>query len=229
MAGLRRPACPSTCGRQRGQALHREIRATLPGAEKPGNLLTPSPSRPISFTLLLHQQPSPRSSPVAFDRYSGACPGGSCFGRPGQLTPAQPRPYHSPTTIGAPCCSSAGRRLPHLPRRSARNYYEECQTRTSITPPHCRRRGPLHLRAPGWEKVADFALDWGPGTAPRNSLVHPTTARRKAAIYNYGPREASWIVSANTIWTPCWHRRFFWTWAAARLSWRFPLLLGRQE
>jgi len=155
-----RAGCPSTVGQQRGQALAiREIRETIPGAEKPANLHPRRTITPKQFTTP-QETPSRGAVPGSFRPLFGADARADLFQGGCQFTHGQPRPIHTRQRRGGALMSTPAATTTSLPPAVSPRIHEDSTPPTANHATDCSRTKTTHLRSTWLKRLTDFALGW---------------------------------------------------------------------
>ena len=139
-----------------------EIRSVLPALKDPANLHRAVPLTPRQFHYAFTNTLSEEASQAAYDRYAAPPPPGSCSRAASRRSPrTPPPPSTSPTTTG-PLLFISGGSDHILPPVVQRHNYEKNAKHSTAIAAHAVFAGRDHFTCgePGWEAVADFALDW---------------------------------------------------------------------
>jgi pimeloyl-ACP methyl ester carboxylesterase len=140
-----------------------EIRATFPVLKNPANLHRAVPITPEQFHYAFTNTLTEEQSQVAFDRYAVPVPARILFqGGLANFTHGAATTYNFADDDRAPLLFIAGGEDHILPPAvQHENYTKNAKHSTAITAYKLfPGRDHFTCGAPGWEKVADFALDW---------------------------------------------------------------------
>jgi pimeloyl-ACP methyl ester carboxylesterase len=146
-----------------------EIRATFPVLKNPANLHHPVPITPKQFHYAFTNTLTEEASQVAFDRYAVPVPGRILFqGGLANFTHGAATTYNFANDERAPLLFIAGGDDHILPPAVQRENYERNAKHSTAVTAFKLFPGRDHFTcgAPGWEKVADFALDWALAPTP---------------------------------------------------------------
>jgi pimeloyl-ACP methyl ester carboxylesterase len=146
-----------------------EIRATFPVLKNPANLHHAVPITPEQFRYAFTNTLTEEESQVAFDRYSVPVPARILFqGGLANFTHRAATTYNFANDDRAPLLFIAGGEDHILPPAvQYENYTKNAKHSTAITAYRLfPGRDHFTCGAPGWEKVADFALDWALAPTP---------------------------------------------------------------
>jgi pimeloyl-ACP methyl ester carboxylesterase len=140
-----------------------EIRATFPVLKNPANLHHAVPITPKQFHYAFTNTLTEEESQAAYDRYAVPVPGRILFqGGLANLTHRAATTYNFANDDRAPLLFIAGSEDHILPPAvQHENYTKNAKHSTAITAYKLfPGRDHFTCGAPGWEKVADFALNW---------------------------------------------------------------------
>jgi pimeloyl-ACP methyl ester carboxylesterase len=146
-----------------------EIRATFPVLKNPANLRHAVPITPKQFHYAFTNTLTEEASQVAFDRYAVPVPGRILFqGGLANFTHGAATTYNFANDERAPLLFIAGGDDHILPPAVQRENYERNAKHSTAVTAFKLFPGRDHFTcgAPGWEKVADFALDWALAPTP---------------------------------------------------------------
>ena len=146
-----------------------EIRATFPVLKNPANLHHAVPITPKQFHYAFTNTLTEEASQVAFDRYAVPVPGRILFqGGLANFTHGAATTYNFANDERAPLLFIAGGDDHILPPAVQRENYERNAKHSTAVTAFKLFPGRDHFTcgAPGWEKVADFALDWALAPTP---------------------------------------------------------------
>jgi pimeloyl-ACP methyl ester carboxylesterase len=146
-----------------------EIRATFPVLKNPANLHHAVPVTPKQFHYAFTNTLTEEASQVAFDRYAVPVPGRILFqGGLANFTHGAATTYNFANDERAPLLFIAGGDDHILPPAVQRENYERNAKHSTAVTAFKLFPGRDHFTcgAPGWEKVADFALDWALAPTP---------------------------------------------------------------
>jgi pimeloyl-ACP methyl ester carboxylesterase len=146
-----------------------EIRATFPVLKNPANLHHAVPITPKQFHYAFTNTLTEEASQVAFDRYAVPVPGRILVqGGLANFTHGAATTYNFANDERAPLLFIAGGDDHILPPAVQRENYERNAKHSTAVTAFKLFPGRDHFTcgAPGWEKVADFALDWALAPTP---------------------------------------------------------------
>jgi pimeloyl-ACP methyl ester carboxylesterase len=146
-----------------------EIRATFPVLKNPANLHRAVPITPEQFHYAFTNTLTEEQSQVVFDRYAVPVPARILFqGGLANFTHGAATTYNFANDDRAPLLFIAGGEDHILPPAvQYENYAKNAKHSTAITAYRLfPGRDHFTCGAPGWEKVADFALDWALAPTP---------------------------------------------------------------
>ncbi len=154
-----------------------EVRSVLPVLDNPANITRASTLTPEQFHYAFTNAQDDVVSREAYERYSAPTPAKVLF--EGGFAAVNP---HAATTFDftdddrAPLLFISGGRDHILPPTVQAHNYDKCAKHSSAVAAHVVFPDRDHYTCgePGWEAVADFALDWA--ISPRSGEVQPTTA-----------------------------------------------------
>ena len=145
-----------------------EVRATFPVLKNPANLHRAVPITPKQFHYAFTNTLSAAESQAAYDRYAVPVPARILFqGGLANVTHDAATTYNFANDERAPLLFIAGGNDHILPPAVQRENYEKNAKHSTAISAYKMFPGRDHFTcgAPGWEKVADFALNWA--LAPR--------------------------------------------------------------
>jgi pimeloyl-ACP methyl ester carboxylesterase len=140
-----------------------EIRSTLPVLKNPANDHRAVPLTPEQFHYAFTNTLTEEASQLAYDRYAAPTPGKILFqGGLANFTPHAATTYDFSDDDRAPLLFISGGSDHILPPAVQRENYERNAKHSSAIAAHKVFPGRDHFTCgePGWEAVADFALDW---------------------------------------------------------------------
>ncbi len=146
-----------------------EIRATFPVLKNPANLRRAVPITPEQFHYAFTNTLTEEESRVAYDRYSVPVPARILFqGGLASVTHGAATTYNFANDDRAPLLFISGGRDHILPPAvQHENYTKNANHSSAITAYKLfPQRDHFTCGAPGWEEVADFALNWARNQRP---------------------------------------------------------------
>jgi pimeloyl-ACP methyl ester carboxylesterase len=140
-----------------------EIRSVLPVLKDPGNLHRAVPLTPSQFHYAFTNTLDEQASQAAYDRYAAPTPAKVLFqGGFAAVTPHASTTFNFADDDRAPLLFISGGSDHILPPVVQRHNYEKNVKHSTAIAAHAVFAGRDHFTCgePGWETVADFALDW---------------------------------------------------------------------
>jgi pimeloyl-ACP methyl ester carboxylesterase len=140
-----------------------EVRSVLPVLENPANIKKASTLTPKQFHYAFTNAQDEQVAQGAYDRYSAPTPAKVLFqGGFAAMTPHASTTFNFADEDRAPLLFISGGSDHILPPVVQRQNYEKCAKHSSAIAAHKLFPGRDHYTCgePGWEAVADFALDW---------------------------------------------------------------------
>jgi pimeloyl-ACP methyl ester carboxylesterase len=146
-----------------------EVRSVLPVLKDPANLHRAVPLTPKQFHYAFTNTLSEEASQAAYDRYAAPTPAKVLFqGGFAALTPHAATTFDFADDDRAPLLFISGGSDHILPPVVQRHNYEKNAKHSIAIAAHAVFAGRDHYTCgePGWEAVADFALDWALAPVP---------------------------------------------------------------
>jgi pimeloyl-ACP methyl ester carboxylesterase len=140
-----------------------EVRSVLPALDNPANINRASVLTPEQFHYAFTNTLDPEAAQAAYDRYQAPTPAKVLFqGGFAAVTPHAATTFNFADDDRAPLLFISGGSDHILPPVVQRHNYEKNAKHSTVIAAHKLFPGRDHFTCgePGWEAVADFALDW---------------------------------------------------------------------